>query len=145
MRYRLEYAIAWLFIKFIGLLPRPVAHACGILLGRLVYLLHVRLRRVGERNLQLAFPEKSLAERRRILQGVFTSLGRQLAEVCLFPSYTKENLADIFEYQGFENFEQAVARGKGVLFLTAHLGGWEISAFAHSLYGHPLRVIMRSL
>jgi KDO2-lipid IV(A) lauroyltransferase len=32
-----------------------------------------------------------------------------------------------------------------VLFLTGHLGGWELSAFAHSLYGHPLGVVMRSL
>jgi KDO2-lipid IV(A) lauroyltransferase len=38
-----------------------------------------------------------------------------------------------------------LARGKGVLFLTAHIGGWELSAFAHSLYGHPLKVVMRSL
>jgi KDO2-lipid IV(A) lauroyltransferase len=48
-------------------------------------------------------------------------------------------------YDGFENFERALAFGKGVLFLTAHLGAWELSAFAHSLYGHPLHVVMRSL
>jgi KDO2-lipid IV(A) lauroyltransferase len=48
-------------------------------------------------------------------------------------------------YEGFENFERALARGKGVLFLTAHLGAWELSAFAHSLYGHPLNIVMRPL
>jgi KDO2-lipid IV(A) lauroyltransferase len=32
-----------------------------------------------------------------------------------------------------------------VLFLTGHLGAWELSAFAHSLYGHPLNVVMRPL
>ena len=48
-------------------------------------------------------------------------------------------------YEGFENYERAFARGKGVLFLTAHLGGWELSAFAHSLQGHPLSIVMRSL
>src|SRR5204862_2778097 len=35
--------------------------------------------------------------------------------------------------------------GKGVLFLTGHLGAWELSAFAHSLYGHPLGIVMRPL
>jgi KDO2-lipid IV(A) lauroyltransferase len=48
-------------------------------------------------------------------------------------------------YEGFENFERAVARGKGVLFLTGHLGAWELSAFAHSLYGYPLNIVMRPL
>lgn len=145
MRYRLEYALAWLLIRGISILPRPVARAAGIGLGQLVYLLHGKLRRVGMRNLQLAFPEKSAHERRRILRGEFTSLGRQLAEVCLFPSYTRENATKIVVYDGFENFERAEARGKGVIYLTAHLGGWELSAFSHSIQGHPLHVVMRSM
>jgi Kdo2-lipid IVA lauroyltransferase/acyltransferase len=145
MRYRLEYALAWLLIRGISILPRPVARAAGIGLGQLVYLLHGKLRRVGMRNLQLAFPDKSAHERRKILRGEFTSLGRQLAEVCLFPSYTPENVTKIVVYDGFENFERAEARGKGVIYLTAHLGGWELSAFAHSIQGHPLHVVMRGM
>jgi Kdo2-lipid IVA lauroyltransferase/acyltransferase len=145
MRYRLEYALAWLLIRGISILPRPVARAAGIGLGQLVYLLHGKLRRVGMRNLQLAFPDKSAHERRKILRGEFTSLGRQLAEVCLFPSYTPENVTKIVVYDGFENFERAEARKKGVIYLTAHLGGWELSAFAHSIQGHPLHVVMRGM
>jgi len=145
VRDRLEYAIVWFWIKVVGLLPRPLARAKGISLGLLVYFLHVRLRRVGLRNLELAFPQMPRRQRRRILRGVFVSLGRQLAEVCLFPRYTRENVGKIVIYDGFENFERACARGKGVLFLTAHLGAWELSAFAHSLQGHPLWIVMRSL
>jgi len=145
MRQRLEYALAWGLIKVIGALPRPLARAAGIMLGWIVYIVHGRLRRVGMRNLQMAFPEKSRRERARILRGVFTSFGRQAAEICLFPKYTRENVSTVVVYDGFENFERALARGKGVLFLTGHLGGWEISAFAHSLQGHPLRVVMRPL
>ena len=122
-----------------------MARAAGIGLGQLVYFLHAKLRRVGMRNLQLAFPEKSAPERRRILRGEFTSLGRQLAEVCLFPRYTRENVTKIVVYDGFENFERAEARGKGVIYLTAHLGGWELSAFSHSIQGHPLHVVMRGM
>ena len=145
MRERLEYWIVWLSAKTIGLLPRPLARAKGIVLGLIVYLLHGRLRRVGMRNLSLAFPEMERRERRRILRGTYISLGRQLAEVCLFPRYTREDVSQIVVYEGFENFERAFARGKGVLFLTAHLGAWELSAFAHSLQGHPLAIVMRSL
>jgi Kdo2-lipid IVA lauroyltransferase/acyltransferase len=145
MRQRLEYALAWGLIKFIGALPRPLARAAGITLARIVYLLHSRLRRVGMRNLEMAFPKMTRSQRAKILRGVFTSFGRQAAEVCLFPTYTRENVSRIVAYDGFENFEAALARGKGVLFLTAHIGGWELSAFAHSLQGHPLHVVMRPL
>jgi KDO2-lipid IV(A) lauroyltransferase len=145
MRQRFEYALAWLIIKTIGLLPRFLARAAGIFLAWTIYYLHVRLRQVGMRNLRLALPEKSRREHVRILRGVFTSLGRQLAELCLFPRYTKENVSRVVVYDGFENFERALARGKGVLFLTAHLGAWELSAFAHSLHGHPLKIVMRPL
>lgn len=145
MGERFQYGLVWLLVKGIGLLPRPLARAVGIIIAQAVYLLYPRLRSVGLRNLSMAMPEKSRREHRRILRGVFTSLGRQLAEVCLFPSYTRENVAKVVVYDGFEHFERAFARGKGVLFLTAHLGGWELSAFAHSLYGHPLQIVMRSL
>lgn len=145
MRFRLEYALIWCVVKGIGILPRPLARAVGMGLGQLVYLLHSKLRRVGRRNLELAFPQSPEGERREVLRGVFTSLGRQLAEVCLFPRYTPDNVSEVVVYDGFENFERAFARGKGVLFLTGHLGGWELSAFAHSLYGHPLSFIMRPL
>ncbi|HMK23217.1 MAG TPA: lysophospholipid acyltransferase family protein [Terriglobales bacterium] len=145
MRFRLEYALAWCVVRLIGALPRPLARAAGIGLAQLIYLLHSKLRRVGMRNLQLAFPEMSTLDRRKLVRKVFTSLGRQFAEVCLFPRYTAENVSDAVIYDGFENFDRASQRGKGVLFLTGHLGGWELSAFAHSLYGHPLYFVMRPL
>lgn len=142
---RIEYALAWAVVRTIGALPRPLARAVGIALGQTIYLLHGKLRRVGMRNLALAFPKKSVGERRRIVRHVFTSLGRQFAEVCLFPRYTRENVNRTVTYDGYENFDRASQRGKGVLFLTGHIGGWELSAFAHSLYGHPLHFVMRPL
>jgi KDO2-lipid IV(A) lauroyltransferase len=145
MRQRLEYALVWLIVKFLGSLPRPLARAAAISLGWTIYLVHFRLRQVGMRNLALALPNKTRRERARILRGEFTSLGRQLAELCLFPKYTRENVGKVVIYDGFENFQAALDRGKGVLFLTAHLGAWELSAFAHSLNGHPLHVVMRPM
>jgi KDO2-lipid IV(A) lauroyltransferase len=145
MRQRLEYAAAWPFIKILGILPRPLARATGIGLASVVYLLHVRLRQVGMRNLAMVFPEKSRAERARILRGEFASLGRQLAEVCQFPRYTRENVEQVVVYDGLENYKNAYTRGKGVLFLTAHFGGWELSAFTHSLHGHWMHVVVRAM
>ncbi len=145
MRRKLEYAAAWPFIKIFGFLPRPLSRAVATVLSQIVYLLHVRLRQVGMRNLALAFPEKSEKERARILRGEFKSLGRELAELCQFPRYTLGNVDQVVVYDGLENYERAYARKKGVLFLTAHFGGWELSAFVHSLHGHPMHVVMRPM
>jgi KDO2-lipid IV(A) lauroyltransferase len=145
MRRKLEYAAAWPFIKILGILPRRLSRAFAIFLSQIVYVFHVRLRRVGMRNLAMAFPEKSEAERARILRGVFRSLGRELAELCQFPRYTLENVEQVVVYDGLENYERAYARKKGVLFLTAHFGGWELSAFVHSLHGHWMHVVMRPM
>jgi Kdo2-lipid IVA lauroyltransferase/acyltransferase len=145
MRHKLEYLpLRWL-AAVVGALPRPLARAFGISLGLLAYVLHPRLRHVGRRNLDLAFPARSAREKKKILRGLYINLGRQLAEFCLFPRYTKENVARVAVYEGFQNFAEAEARGKGVVFLTAHLGGWEVASFAHSLYGHPMNIVMRPL
>ena len=145
MRHRLEYALVWPVVKMLGLLPRPLARAAAILLAGAVYHLHRRLRRVGVRNLELAYPQMSRRARRRIVRGVFVSLGRQLAEFCQFPRYTRETVSQVAVYEGFENFDAALRRGKGVLFLTAHLGGWEVGSFVHSIHGHRLQIVVRAL
>jgi len=145
MLYRLQYWPLLALVRFVGVLPRPLARGAGLLIAGVVYHFHPRLRRVGLRNLELAFPKKPLAERRKILRGVYRSLGRLLAEFCLFPHYTRENVTVVATYQGFENFEAAEKRGKGVLFLTGHFGGWEIGSFFHSLQGHPMRIVVRPI
>lgn len=145
MRHRLEYGPVWLIVGCLGALPRPLARALAMAFARFIYLAHPRFRRVGLRNLEIAFPDKSDGECRRILRGVFDNLGRLLAEVCLFPRYTRENVARVATYDGFENFEAARARGKGVIFMTAHLGGWEVGSFVHSLLGNPMHVVVRAL
>src|SRR5882762_5271388 len=145
MRHKLEYWLLWAVVRALGALPRGGARVVAIGFALAVYGVHGRLRRVGMRNLEMAFPEMPAKLRRRILRGEFVSLGRQLAEFCLFPSYTPENVGRVVIYDGFENFERARAKGKGVLFLTGHLGGWELSSFFHSLQGHPLQIVMRGL
>lgn len=145
LRHKLEYFPVWLLATGIGALPRPLARSFCQGIGMLVCAVHGRLRKVGLRNLDLAFPEKSRKEKLQILWGLFHGLGRQLAEFALFPRYNKENVSQIAVYDGFQNFAEARSRGKGVLFLTAHFGGWEIGSFVHSLNGNPMNIVVRPL
>jgi len=94
---------------------------------------------------QWCFRKKVRPSERAFYAEFFTSLGRQLAELCQFPTYTPENVDAVVVYDGLENYERAYGQGKGVLFLTAHFGAWELSAFAHSLHGHWLHVVMRPM
>ena len=104
-----------------------------------------RLRRVAMRNLELAYPEKSRHERSRIADGVFHSIARLLAAFARFPVRHRENISEWIRYEGFEHYQQAKARGRGVLFATAHMGNWELSAFAHALLAEPMNIVVRPL
>jgi KDO2-lipid IV(A) lauroyltransferase len=145
LRHKAEYALARLILEFVGRLPRPLARRVASFTAYLLYWLVPRWRRVAYRNLNLAMPELGRAERRRIVRGVYQSLGRMLAEFARFPCYTPQNIRQVAIYDGFENYAAAVRRGRGVLFLTGHLGAWELGAFAHSVYGYPISVLIRAL
>jgi len=144
-RHLFEYALAAVLLAGLRWLPRPVARAAGGVLGWLAIRLHSRWRRVGDFNLQLAFPELSAAERARLLRGAFRQLGWQAAEFARFPRHNARTIENVIVYDGLENYQAAAARGKGVLYLTAHVGAWELSSFSHSLHGYPLAYVNRPL
>jgi len=134
----LEYIAAWTILKGLGLLPRRVAIAVGRGIGLAVYRLAGGLRRTGRRNLELAFPEKPVEERERILRSAFANLGRQLGEFSQLPKLrTPEDAYRTIRFEGRDRIMDAIASGRGVLFLTGHTGAWELSAFCLRLSGSP--------
>lgn len=104
-----------------------------------------RLRQTALVNLAFAWPDRDQRWRERTVDGVFRSIGRMLAVFVRFPVIGKANVDQWIRYEGLEHFQQAKARGKGVLFATAHLGNWELSAFAHALMSEPMTVVVRPL
>lgn len=143
MREWIEYAGAWLGIKALGLLPRPVARLVGGRFASVAFMLRRPLRRAAEFNLRLAFPDWSDAQRTLVIGGMIRQVGWMAGEFSQFPKYTRENIRNIVAIDGAENFEVARARGKGVLFLAGHMSAWELAPFAHALYGHPLNFLVR--
>lgn len=143
LRTYVEFAVAWLILKGVGLLPRQVAIKGGQAVGAIVHAVLPHLRRHAEVNLRLAFPELNEAERQQIKRGTFRNLGRLLGEVSQFPKLNRENIESIVQYEGLENYLEAVATGRGVILLTGHIGAWELSVFAHSIYGHPMSFLAR--
>ena len=97
------------------------------------------------RNLDLAYPDKPAADRRAIVDEVFRSIGRLLYAFARFPQINSQNISDWIRYEGLEHFLEAKKAGRGILFATAHLGNWELSAFAHGLMTEPMHVVIRPL
>ncbi|WP_348268447.1 lysophospholipid acyltransferase family protein [Edaphobacter paludis] len=140
-----EFCVVRMFVGCLGILPRRLARAVGAGIGWLAFQLLGRLRKVGLRNLELAFPMKPASERETILRAVYRNLGYLLAEFCQMPGYTREQASRFIHYDGLENYLTARERGKGVLVLTGHLGAWELSSFYHSLMGYPMGMVIRRL
>jgi KDO2-lipid IV(A) lauroyltransferase len=146
VQQRLEYIVVAAFIGGLRVLPRHTARWLGSSIGALAGRLAGRLRRVGDRNLQLAFPDMPPADRQALLSRTFRHLGLQLAEFCQMSRYSAAAVErDVMRYEGLDNFLNAERRGKGVLVLTGHLGAWELSSFVHSLLGHPMGMVIRRL
>jgi KDO2-lipid IV(A) lauroyltransferase len=145
MRNGLEYCLALAVVKSLEWTPLPAANLLSRLYVRVLDAAIPRLRRVADRNLSFAFPETDAAERRRIVDGVFRSIARMLVAVARFPSIRKDNVGQWIRCEGAEYFNEGVRQGHGVLFATAHLGNWELSAFAHALLTDSMNVVVRPL
>jgi len=142
-----EYAVARTILSGLGILPRRAAIGLGLAVGQIVSRLPGSLRRTGIRNLEIAFPDLPEHERLRLLRGSFLSLGRLLGEFSQLPKATPESLRSIIEYDevGLAHLREAERNKRGVIFLTGHLGVWELHSFGWSALEYPLSFLVRPL
>ncbi|MGB9334643.1 MAG: lysophospholipid acyltransferase family protein [Candidatus Acidiferrales bacterium] len=145
MRQTLEYYAAWLLIKGMGLLPRPLARAVGVALVRIAYVFRPSLRRAADLNLRLAFPDWTEVQRIETVKKMLRNIGWMAGDFSQFPKFTREKIERIIALDGHENYIDAMKRGKGVLILTGHMGPWELSSFAHAVYGYSCYFLARPI
>ncbi len=145
LRNALEYGAASFVLKTLQWAPRPVAFALAGFYARLLDLAIPRLRRVARRNLAMALPEDTPQRHAQIVDGVFRSIARILVTFAKFPAIRRGYLGQWIRLEGGEHFDRAREAGRGVLVATAHLGNWELSAFAHALMTAPMNVVVRPL
>lgn len=144
LQINLEYLTARLLLGAFGLLPVRVGMSVGAAMGRAFYLFSGKLRRVGERNLQIALPDFPQSQREQLLRGCFANLGRLLGVFSHFAD-RPEKLKTVIDCEGLEHLEAAEKSGRGTILFTGHIGAWELSSFALSLFGHPLSFLVRRI
>src|SRR6202012_5239859 len=116
------YIVVFVLVRALGGLPRSWARAIGASLGTVAYFLTGRLRRTGQRNLEIAYPGSDPVWRSHVVRKLYRNLGLQLAEFCLMSQYTRENTRGFLRYEGLEHYLAARDEGRGVLVVTGHLG-----------------------
>jgi KDO2-lipid IV(A) lauroyltransferase len=124
--------------------PLPVAQALGRILGVLFYVVAGRQRRRAVRNLLRCFPDLSRADVRRIARRVFANIGVNQLEVLRWMAGRADELNERIVVTGLEHFEEARARGTGVIVLTAHVGNWDLLALWAAAQW-PLTIIAKDI
>ncbi len=133
MRLRLfapRYWLTWAgigLLRLLAMLPFPALLAIGRALGRLLRHLPISFVRTARRNIELCFPELDAPARERLLDEHFKSLGIALMEVPLAWWITPKQLAKLVRIEGTQHLQAAMARGKGVILLTAHFTSLELA------------------
>jgi len=145
LQINLEYAVARVLLAMFAALPLRAALAAGSTLGRWGYYFSGRLRRTGLRNLELAFPELDQGQRKDLLRGCFQNLGRLLGVFSHFSDASPQALREMIECEGLDHLDAASKSGRGVILFTGHVGAWELSSFALSLFDHPLSFLVRRI
>jgi len=112
--------------RLVCLLPAEGARFLGRGLGRLVFRLDRRHRKIALENLRRAFPDRwNRAQSVAIVQNSFGQLGFNLAEFLRLPVLTRTDWKGNFTVSGAELVKKALKRKKGIIFVLAHFGNWE--------------------
>lgn len=145
----LEYVVARSILGFFGILPRKLSLFFSSLLAKTVYSLLGGLRRTARTNLEIAFPEKTSAEREIIAKSAFENLGRILTEISRFHKISVEELEQLvkieFDEETQKIYDAEKAKGRGTIIVSPHIGNWEIAVFAYSAFREPLNYLARPL
>lgn len=125
-------------------LTRKMRTNYGKLLGLGIFILSKKRREITYSNLQLAFPDKSLKEVKSIALKSYQNLGITFAELFALKHISEPRLKEYIKFADLEGIMKIYERNKGIIFLSAHFGNWEMMAYAFSVYSNvPMTIIVK--
>lgn len=144
LAHRIEYGALRGVVALLERLGLRSASAVGAGIGTLGYRPLAIRREVVERQVRAALPELDRDEVRRIAKASYAHLGRTTTETALLPLYDRERIISLFEeVEGWSIVEERLARGKGLILVTGHLGNWELGGAYLAARGVPMQAVAR--
>lgn len=134
-----KYWLTWLSIGFLYLiswLPYRLQLGLGTVVGIVLHKLMKKRARITQRNLELAYPDMSSAERQRITREVFKNSGIALFETGIAWWWPDWRLKRKVKLEGFDLVEAHLNQGKGVFLLLFHFLALEVHARGVGIF-HP--------
>jgi len=136
----LLYFLYSLIKFFVLILPIRVSYTIAVFFAEAYLLFGVGLRRIVRNNLK-AIGITDNKELSRTTRGVYHSFAKYMIEFFSFTRLNRSNIHRKVIAIGRENLDKALARGKGGIIASAHIGNWEMGAAAISLWGYKMSVI----
>ncbi len=125
-------------ISLLSLFIQKISHNsimnAGRLLGLAGYALNLRHRRIVLSNLRFAYPQWSRSKVRTMARRIFQNMGVILLEICQLSFISKKDILSRVCVKGEDNLLNAINSEKGVIFISAHMGNWELSLLHCSYY-----------
>ena len=144
LTHRLQYGALRGVIGLLRRIGLRSASAVGAGLGTLGYRPFAIRRDVVERQVRTALPTLPPDERRRIARASYAHLGRTTTETALLPLYDRARIIAMFEeVEGWSIIEERLARDKGLILVTGHLGNWELGGAYLAARGLPMQAVVR--
>lgn len=139
----IEYLVLRGVAGLVNALPIEQATRMARKIGDFIFHLIPHRREIALGNLDIAYGDSLSREKKhQIAREAFRNLVTSLMEFFRAPSMLRE-AKERFEFVGTEHMDQAFARGKGVVFVTSHLGNWEYLSLLPSLRGYPMSAVVR--
>ena len=138
------FVIIKLTVWILRCLSADAAVAVGSFSGWVMYCLDCKHRDRVYQNLKIALADqRSLKEIRVLTRKYFVNLGANFAEFLRLPMSDGDELQKNITYDGLENFQNAMAEGKGAVLMTIHYGNWELPMLALCAFGYPANLIFK--
>lgn len=142
---RIEYAAYRIVARLISHASDDAIERWGKRLGRVARFALRRRDRLAMRNLRIAFPAKSDRELRAILDACWIHFGREALGYIRLQDMSLDEIAARCPLVNAELIDEGLARGKGVILVSAHWGGWEVAGLAFLSRFHNVRTVTRRL
>ena len=140
------YALARLLSLVFQYLPLQVSYRLVTWLADVVYLTWTQKKRnMWDNMAHVLGPGASWKQVNRLAKQSLHNYFKYLVDFLRFPVLTQEEIQRLVKITGWENFDKALEAGRGIIFISLHMGNWDFAAAAMALRNYKMNVVVDSL